>query len=124
MEAADLAAAEDLFGSNIDLDAMQPRSAKEFEDFAAALAAKYLSPHAKSAHVKAVRLYLMLAPWAQCFVLWAQCSVSWSPKFHPRMHLQGHRGVAQPSTQLQHFDPGSLHGGLCRKVSSCHKCCL
>ena len=53
VEAADLAAAQDLFGGSIDLDAMQPRSAKELEDFAAALAAKYMSPHAKSAHYKA-----------------------------------------------------------------------
>jgi hypothetical protein len=54
VEAADLAAAEDLFGSHIDLDAMQPKSAKDFEDFAAALAQKHLAPHAKSAHYKAL----------------------------------------------------------------------
>lgn len=60
MEAADLAAAQDLFGSSIDLDAMQPKSAKDFEDFAAALAQNHLAPHAKSPNyktlVKAVRL--------------------------------------------------------------------
>ena len=67
VEAADLAAAQDLFGSSIDLDAMQPKSAKDFEDFAAALAQKHFAPHAKSANyktlVKAVSLF-SLDTWA------------------------------------------------------------
>jgi hypothetical protein len=52
VEDADLASAQELFGSNINLDAMQPKSAKDFEDFAAALINKYVAPHAKSAHYK------------------------------------------------------------------------
>lgn len=54
MEASDLAAAEELFGSgsNVDLDALQPKNAKEFEDFAAAVVQKYLLPHSKSTHYK------------------------------------------------------------------------
>ncbi len=54
MEDADFAAAQELFGSNINLDALQPKSAKDFEDFAAALVNKYMAPHAKSAHYKAL----------------------------------------------------------------------
>jgi len=52
VEDADLAAAQDLFGAKIDLDAAQPKSAKEFEDFGSALVQKYLIPHSKSAHYK------------------------------------------------------------------------
>lgn len=52
VEEADLAAAQDLFGATIDLDASQPKSAKEFEDFGSALVQKYLIPHSKSAHYK------------------------------------------------------------------------
>ena len=54
MEDADLAAAQDLFGSNVNLDTLQPKSAKEFEDFGAALVQKYVLPHEKSAHYKAL----------------------------------------------------------------------
>lgn len=54
VEEADFAAAQELFGANIDLDAMQPKSAKDFDDFATALVNKYLAPHAKSAHYKSL----------------------------------------------------------------------
>lgn len=54
MEEADFAAAQDLFGANIDLDAMQPMSAKDFDDFGTALVNKYLAPHAKSTHYKSL----------------------------------------------------------------------
>ena len=47
MEDADLQAAKDLFGADLDLDKMQPKSAKDFEDLARALAAKYLHPHGR-----------------------------------------------------------------------------
>ena len=51
MEDADFRAAQELFGGQ-DLDKMQPKSAKDFEDFAATLAHKYVLGHAKSAHYK------------------------------------------------------------------------
>ncbi|KAK9831396.1 hypothetical protein WJX81_000730 [Elliptochloris bilobata] len=54
VEEADLQAAMDLFGADLDLDKMQPRSAKDFEDLARALAAKYLHPHGRSPHYKAL----------------------------------------------------------------------
>ena len=54
MEDADLAAAQELFGSNINLDTLQPKSAKEFEDFGAALVQKYVLQHEKSPHYKAL----------------------------------------------------------------------
>lgn len=47
VEDADLQAAKDLFGADLDLDKMQPKSAKDFEDLARALAAKYLHPHSR-----------------------------------------------------------------------------
>ena len=47
MEAADLQAAKDLFGADLDLDKMQPKSAKDFEDLARAVVAKYLQPHGR-----------------------------------------------------------------------------
>ena len=47
VEDADLQAAKDLFGADLDLDKMQPKSAKDFEDLARALAAKYLHPHGR-----------------------------------------------------------------------------
>ena len=51
VEDADFRAAQELFGGQ-DLDKMQPKSAKDFEDFAATLAHKYVLGHAKSAHYK------------------------------------------------------------------------
>ena len=53
MEDADFRAAQELFGGQ-DLDKMQPKSAKDFEDFAATLAHKYVLGHAKSAHYKSL----------------------------------------------------------------------
>ena len=47
VEDADLQAAKDLFGADLDLDRMQPKSAKDFEDLARALVAKYLHPHSR-----------------------------------------------------------------------------
>lgn len=47
VEEADLQAAKELFGEDLDLDKMQPKSAKDFEDLARALAAKYLQPHGR-----------------------------------------------------------------------------
>ena len=47
VEDADLQAAKDLFGDYLDLDKMQPKSAKDFEDLARALATKYLHPHSR-----------------------------------------------------------------------------
>jgi hypothetical protein len=54
VEEADLASAQDLFGSNVDLDKLQPKTAKDFEDFAAALVGKYMLPHSKNTHYKAL----------------------------------------------------------------------
>ena len=72
MEDADLAAAQELFGSNINLDTLQPKSAKEFEDFGAALVHKYLLAHEKSAHYKT--LVKAVSP-ARCFT----CLTYFSP---------------------------------------------
>ena len=47
VEDADLQAAKDLFGADLDLDKLQPKNAKDFEDLARALAAKYLHPHGR-----------------------------------------------------------------------------
>ena len=51
MEEADFRAAQELFGGQ-DLDKMQPKSAKDFEDFAAALVHKYVAAHSRSIHYK------------------------------------------------------------------------
>ena len=55
VEEADLQAAKDLFGADLDLDTLQPKSAKDFEDLARALAAKYLTPHARRRAPAALR---------------------------------------------------------------------
>lgn len=52
IEEADYAATQELFGATVDLDAMLPKSAKDFEQFAEALVAKYLLAHCKSPHYK------------------------------------------------------------------------
>ena len=51
MEEADFRAAQELFGGQ-DLDKMQPKSAKDFEDYAAALVHKYVAAHSRSSHYK------------------------------------------------------------------------
>ena len=53
MEEADFRAAQELFGGQ-DLDKMQPKSAKDFEDFAVTLAHKYVLGHSRSPHYKAL----------------------------------------------------------------------
>ena len=53
VEEADFRAAQELFGGQ-DLDKMQPKSAKDFEDFAATLAHKYVLGHSRSPHYKAL----------------------------------------------------------------------
>ena len=55
VEDADLRSAEELFGgAAISLDDFTPKSAKEFEQLGRTVAAKYLAPHAKSAHYKSL----------------------------------------------------------------------
>ena len=51
VEEADFRAAQELFGGQ-DLDKMQPKSAKDFEDYAAALVHKYVAAHSRSPHYK------------------------------------------------------------------------
>ena len=51
VEEADFRAAQELFGGQ-DLDKMQPKSAKDFEDFAVTLAHKYVLAHSRSPHYK------------------------------------------------------------------------
>ena len=53
VEEADFRAAQELFGGQ-DLDKMQLRSAKDFEDFAANLVHKYVTVHSRSPHYKAL----------------------------------------------------------------------
>lgn len=53
VEEADFRAAQELFGGQ-DLDKMQLTSAKDFQDFAGALAQKYVLAHSKSPHYKAL----------------------------------------------------------------------
>ena len=56
MEEADLEAARDLFGGDggpvVNPDTLAPKTAKDFEEFALAVAVKYLQPHARSQHYK------------------------------------------------------------------------
>jgi translation initiation factor 3 subunit J len=55
VEEADFRAAQELFGTaeqDVRLDDFAPKTAKDFEDFARAVAAKYLAPHSKSSHYK------------------------------------------------------------------------
>lgn len=51
VEDADFRAAQELFGGQ-DLDKMQLKSAKDFEDFAATLVHKYVEAHSRSPHYK------------------------------------------------------------------------
>ena len=51
VEEADFRAAQELFGGQ-DLDKMHLKSGKDFEDFASALAHKYLLAHGSSPHYK------------------------------------------------------------------------
>ena len=44
VEDADLRAAEDLFGATVDLNTFEPKSAKDFEEYAKALVANYIRP--------------------------------------------------------------------------------
>ena len=55
-EQSDLNAAKDLFGGGpeIDLETFAPKSVKDFEELARAVVAKYIQPHEKSAHFKAL----------------------------------------------------------------------
>ena len=53
VEEADFRAAQELFGGQ-DLDKMQLKSAKDFEDFAANLAHKYVLVHSRSLHYKSL----------------------------------------------------------------------
>jgi len=53
VEEADFRAAQELFGGQ-DLDKMQLKSAKDFEDFAANLAHKYVLVHSRSPHYKSL----------------------------------------------------------------------
>lgn len=52
-EAADLKAAEELFGTGLSLDKGAPKTAKEAEEFGRGLALKYMAPLAASQHYKA-----------------------------------------------------------------------
>ena len=55
VEDADLRSAQDLFGgSDVSLDDFVPKSAKDFEQFGKLVSQKYLSPHVKSSHYKAL----------------------------------------------------------------------
>lgn len=53
-EQSDMAAAKDLFGEEhqVNLDLYLPKTVKEFEDFAAALAGKYITSYKDSKHYK------------------------------------------------------------------------
>ena len=53
VEEADFRAAQELFGGQ-DLDKMQLKSGKDFEDFAANLAHKYVLVHSRSPHYKSL----------------------------------------------------------------------
>ena len=60
VEDADLRSAQELFGDeNVSLDTFTPKSAKEFEQFGRLVAQKYLFPHTKSAHYKALLKVLL-----------------------------------------------------------------
>ena len=66
VEEADFRAAQELFGGQ-DLDKMQPKSAKDFQDFAGALAHKYVLAHSKSPHYKAlVKALLKVSRTPEC----------------------------------------------------------
>jgi translation initiation factor 3 subunit J len=54
VEQADLAAAKELFGEmgGLNLDSFLPKSLKDFEDYAAKLASKYVLCHKDSKHYK------------------------------------------------------------------------
>ena len=69
MEQADYAAAKDLFGGapevgGINLDVFLPKSVKDFEDFAAALAARFVLPHRESKNYKMLVKTLAKKVWA------------------------------------------------------------
>lgn len=54
-EESDLEAAKAAFGlgvDDIDLDSLEPKSQKEFEDYGRILSAKYITQHSKSKHYK------------------------------------------------------------------------
>ncbi|KAK9864345.1 hypothetical protein WJX84_004020 [Apatococcus fuscideae] len=60
-EAADLRAAEELFGTGLALEKGAPKTAKEAEEFGRGLALKYLHPMAGSQHYKAALKALLKA---------------------------------------------------------------
>jgi translation initiation factor 3 subunit J len=54
-EESDLEAARAAFGlgvDDVDIDSLQPKSQKEFEDYGRILSAKYITQHSKSKHYK------------------------------------------------------------------------
>ena len=52
VEAADLRAAQELFGTDTPLDKMQPKSLREFESYGRTVALQYLKPHEQAPHYK------------------------------------------------------------------------